>query len=154
MMATLPTPSALTRGSYAWISVVQSYHLCTSLLAQRLSELNVPLPEHEILMILLRHSGATQQQIAQGCFVAKSGVSMLLAKMDSRGMVRRDPDKTDARIKRVYLTAKGQKLAAKTFKIQQEVVELMAGPLTDEELFMLTAMMTGASARLRSASAT
>jgi DNA-binding MarR family transcriptional regulator len=153
-MSILPTPSALARGSYAWMSVVQSYHLCTSLLAQRLGELRVPLPEHEILMNLLRHPGATQQQIAQGCFVAKSGISMLLAKMDSSGLVRRDPDKTDARIKRAYLTAKGLKLATKTLKIQQEVIELMAGPLTDEEISKLTAIMTSVSGRLRGACAT
>jgi DNA-binding MarR family transcriptional regulator len=152
-MATLTSNSNLTRGSHAWISVVQSYHLCTSLLSQRLGELNVPLAEHEILMNLLRHPGATQQQIADGCFVAKSGVSMLLAKMDHHELVRRDPDEKDARIKRAYLTSKGQKLAAKTLKVQQEIVELMAGPLSDDEIAKLTAIMTSLSARLRNAGA-
>jgi DNA-binding MarR family transcriptional regulator len=153
-MATSPTTSsALARGSHAWISVVQSYHLCTGLLTHRLNELKVPLPEHEILMNLMHHPGATQQQIAQGCFVAKSGVSMLLAKLDRSGLVRRDSDKVDARIKRVYLTAKGQKLAVKTLKIQQDIVELMAGPLSDDEIAKLTALMTSISSRLREVTA-
>jgi DNA-binding MarR family transcriptional regulator len=102
-------------------------------------------------MALLRSPGATQQQITKGCFVAKSGVSMLLVKFEKGGLIRRTDDESDARIKRTFLSAKGEKLALKTLKIQQSVVELMAKTLSDTELKGVADVMESVSARLRTA---
>jgi DNA-binding MarR family transcriptional regulator len=139
------------RGAEAWLKVVEAYNLCVQLLGERLALVSVPVPDHEVLMTLLRNPGATQQQVAKGCFVAKSGVSMLLAKLEKEGLVKRQPDEIDARIKRTYLTAKGNKLAAKTMKIQQEIVALMANPLSDEDLNTIKQVMENVSARLKEA---
>jgi DNA-binding MarR family transcriptional regulator len=144
-------PRPLDRGTHAWLKVVEAYNLCDQLLGQRLALVNVPVPDHEVLMTLLRNPGATQQEVAKGCFVAKSGVSMLLAKLEKTGLVRREPDEVDARIKRAYLTAKGEKIAAKTMKIQQQIVELMAKPLSDAELNTIAQAMESVSARLKAA---
>jgi DNA-binding MarR family transcriptional regulator len=141
----------LDRGAEAWLKVVEAYNLCVQLLGERLAMVGVPVPEHEVLMTLLRNPGATQQQVAKGCFVAKSGVSMLLAKLEKEGLVKREPDEIDARIKRTYLTAKGNKLAAKTKKIQQEIVALMANPVSDEELNTIKQVMENVSTRLKEA---
>jgi DNA-binding MarR family transcriptional regulator len=139
------------RGAEAWLKVVEAYNLCVQLLGERLAMVGVPVPEHEVLMTLLRNPGATQQQVANGCFVAKSGVSMLLAKLEKEGLVKREPDEIDARIKRTYLTAKGNKLAAKTMKIQQEIVALMASPVSDEDLHTIKQVMGNVSTRLKEA---
>jgi DNA-binding MarR family transcriptional regulator len=144
-------PKPLDRGTDAWLKVVEAYNLCNQLLGERLALVNVPVPEHEVLMTLLRNPGATQQQVAKGCFVAKSGVSMLLAKLEKSGLVRREPDEVDTRIKRTYLTAKGEKFAAKTMKIQQEIVELMAKPISDTELNTISQVMESVSSRLKAA---
>jgi DNA-binding MarR family transcriptional regulator len=141
----------LDRRTEAWLKVVEAYNLCVQLLGERLALVGVPVPDHEVLMTLLRNPGATQQQVAKGCFVAKSGVSMLLAKLEKEGLVKRQPDEIDARIKRTYLTAKGNKLAAKTMKIQQEIVALMANPLSDEDLNTIKQVMENVSARLKEA---
>jgi DNA-binding MarR family transcriptional regulator len=140
-----------SRGTEAWLNVVEAYGLCDQLLTERLSKVGVPVAEHDVLMALLRNPGATQQQVAKGCFVAKSGVSMLLLKLESAGLVRREADKTDGRIKRTYLSAKGEKLAIKTLKIQQEIVELMAKPLSDNDLNHVATIMENVSARLKAA---
>lgn len=142
----------LARGTDAWLKVVESYNLCVQLLAVRLATINVSVAEHDVLMALLHNPGATQQQVAKGCFVAKSGVSMLLAKLAASGLVRREPDAFDARIKRAYLNAKGLKTATKALKIQQAVVELMANPIADAELKNIATLMDGVSSRLRAAS--
>jgi DNA-binding MarR family transcriptional regulator len=140
-----------SRGTESWLKVVEAYNLCDQLLAARLAVLKVPVPDHEVLMTLLRNPGATQQQVAKGCFAAKSGVSMLLLKLETAGLVRRDPDQTDARIKRAFLTAKGEKLAAKCLKIQLEIVELMANPVSDADLKTIASVMQSVSTRLKEA---
>jgi DNA-binding MarR family transcriptional regulator len=140
----------LARGTYAWITVVEAYNLCIAQLAARLAEVNVPIAEHEILMNVAKHPGASQQQVAKNCFVAKSGVSMLLAKLEREGLIERCPDANDSRVRKVFLTPKGKKLAEKTARIQQDIVALMADPISDVDLKRLATLMEGVSKRLRS----
>jgi DNA-binding MarR family transcriptional regulator len=125
----------------AWLKVVEAYNLCDKVLSARLAEVNVTVPEHEVMIVLLRHPGATQQHIAKGCFVAKSGVSMLLGRLEKQALVRRESDGEDARVKRAYLTSSGDRLARKTLKIQQELVALMAQPLKAAELATIASAM-------------
>jgi DNA-binding MarR family transcriptional regulator len=141
----------LARGTDAWLNVIEGYNLCVQLLGKRLEKANVSVAEHDVLMALLHHPGATQQQIAEVCFVAKSGVSMLLAKFEISGLVRRQADESDARIRRAYLTAKGEKIALKTFAIQQEIVDLMAKQVSDSDLKTIATVMESVSTRLKAA---
>jgi DNA-binding MarR family transcriptional regulator len=129
--------------------VVEAYNLCDRVLCARLAPLNVTIPEHEVLINLLRRPGATQQDIAKGCFVAKSGVSMLLARLEKNHLVRREEDDKDARVKRAFLTVDGDRLARKGLKIQEEVVALMAHPLSESELKGLSKSMERVSQALR-----
>jgi DNA-binding MarR family transcriptional regulator len=145
---------AKMRGTEAWLKVVEAYNLCDKVLVSRLAAVNVPIAEHEVLMTLLRNPGATQQEIAKGCFVAKSGISMTLLRLESLELVRREADTTDARIKRTYLTSKGEKLAQKTFKIQQELVQVMASPLSDSDLKSISLLMEKVSTELRAITTT
>jgi DNA-binding MarR family transcriptional regulator len=136
------------RGVKAWLSVVQAYNLCDQLLTQRLSRANAPVVEHEILIHLLRKPGSTQQQIALGCFATKSGISMLLSKLEASELIYRVADSRDARIKCVHLTKRGEKLAEQSLKIQAEVVNLMASALTDLELELIFKVMNSVSEKL------
>ncbi len=139
----------LARGTEAWLKVVEAYNLCTQLLGERLAKANVSVAEHDVLMALLHNPGATQQQIAKLCFVAKSGVSMLLVKLHASGLIRRQADESDARIKRAFLTVKGEKLALRTLHIQQDIVDLMAKPISDGDLTIIATLMENVSTRLR-----
>ncbi len=139
-------PSALAVQS--WMTVVRAYNLCDAVLVKELAMLDLPLPEHEVLANLLRQPGITQQQLAQRCFVAKSGVSMLVGRMESAGHLRRETDTVDARLKRLHLTAKGQALANKAQAIQNQVVSAMVGAISDDELTTIAKAMQSASAAL------
>jgi DNA-binding MarR family transcriptional regulator len=133
----------------AWLKVVEAYNLCDKVLGARLAKVKVTIPEHEVMIVLLRHPGATQQHIARGCFVARSGVSMLLARLEKQGLVRRESDTKDARVKLTYLTATGERLARKTLKIQQDVVAIMGEPLSSSDLKIVSKVMERVSQALR-----
>jgi DNA-binding MarR family transcriptional regulator len=141
----------LQRGAKSWLAVVQTYNLCNELLGLRLAKSKAPVIEHEILINLLRAPGATQQQIAQRCFATKSGVSMSLAKLEKNGLVRREAHQTDARVKLVFLTASGLKVATQSMQVQKELVELMASELTDAQLETIYKLMTKVCERLEAA---
>lgn len=141
------TPSS-PHGTQTWLAVVRAYNLCDAVMTARLAELGVRVVEHEVLANLSTAPGITQQQLAARCFVAKSGVSMLLAQMEERGWVRREVDAADARLKRLQLTTAGEVLARQTLAVQAEVVRAMVADDGDAELDQVRDAMQRVSQRL------
>lgn len=149
---TKPTRSTKPRpaphGTRVWLSVVRAYGLCDAVMTARLAELGLRVGEHEVLANLATHPGLTQQALAARCFVAKSGVSMLVAQMEKQGLVRRDADPLDARAKRLTLTPDGEALASRTLAVQAEVVGAMVANTSDADMATVTRVMETASTAL------
>lgn len=118
----------------AWFAVVRAYNLCDAAMSARLSELGLRVTEHEVLANLALKPGMTQQELATRCFVAKSGISMLLTRLEEREWLRREADGRDQRAKRLYLTATGETLAKQAMAIQDDIVTAMMAPLTLQEM--------------------
>ena len=127
---------------------MRAYNLCDAELGRRLAVLGVPTPEHEILVNLRRDPGITQQTLAQRCFSAKSHISVLLVALEKRKWVRRVADPADARVKRLYLAAAGERMALKTAAVQAEVVAVMAQAMTAQEMAVVGDAMGRVSERL------
>ena len=149
-MATRPASRAPSspHGTQTWLAVVRAYNLCDAVMTARLAELGLRVGEHEVLATLATVPGITQQELAARCFVAKSGVSMLLTQMEGKALVMREADAADARIRRLFLTPTGQALAAKTLRVQFDVVSAMVEGATEAELDVVTTVMQRASVRL------
>ena len=96
----------------------------------------------------MHNPGITQQTLAKRCFVAKSGISMLLTRMESQALLRREADASDGRIKRLYLSTEGEALAQQTMAIQDEIVKRMMEPLSDDELASMTELSERVAAQL------
>ena len=84
--------------SKAWLSVVHAYNLCDTAIAAPQAPLGLRVGEHEVFANLLLAPGITQQALAQRCFVAKSGISMLLTRMEAQDLLRREADAKDVLI--------------------------------------------------------
>lgn len=149
-----PGISSSPHGTQSWLAVVRAYNLCEAVIGARLAELGLRVGEHEVLANLATLPGMTQQELAARCFVAKSGVSMLLTQMDARGWVVREADSADARVWRLSLTKAGLALAKRCLKIQSDLVTVMVGDATEAELAMVTNVMQRMSTRLEGLRAT
>jgi DNA-binding MarR family transcriptional regulator len=153
-VSSLPTGSSRAQGATSahatltWIAVVRAYHLCDSVLHVRLAALGLKLAQHEVLINLLRAPGMSQQELSAHCFVAKSGMSMLITRLAALDWVVRRGDPVDARLKRLYLTAKGARLAEKARQVQVEVIAAMAESVSDAELREVGEVMQRVSGRL------
>lgn len=141
-------PHDKNTATLAWLSVVRVYNLCDAAMATRLAALGLRVGEHEVLANLLRAPGITQQELAKRCFVAKSGISMMLTRMEGQGLLRREADANDGRIKRLYLSDTGELLAQQSVAIQDEIVTLMMAPLSGDELAMMTTLAARVSEQL------
>jgi DNA-binding MarR family transcriptional regulator len=134
----------------SWLSVVRAYHLCESVMAQRLAAIGVRMAEHEVLANVLSRPGISQQALSARCFSAKSHISALIGQFEQRKLVRREPDPADARAKQLFLTRSGEALARRTTAIQAEVVRAMAEAIGDEaQMRLVEAVMDRTSARLQ-----
>jgi DNA-binding MarR family transcriptional regulator len=127
---------------------VRAYNLCDAVMTMRLTGIGLRVGEHEVLATIATTPGITQQALAARCFVAKSGVSMLLTQMEAKGWVRRDSDGADARIRRLTLTEDGMAMAQKCLAIQAEVVTAMVAGGTEDELKAVADVMDRASVAL------
>lgn len=139
----------LDRATAAWIAVVRAYNECTATLAQRVAPLGLSLLEHEILMNLLRAPGLTQQALSERCFSAKSGISMLVARMEEAGVLLRQRSETDKRARYLFLTEAGTRQAYLALEVQTQVVMEMTKLCAPEELNLIEARMDQASVLLR-----
>jgi DNA-binding MarR family transcriptional regulator len=135
----------------SWLSVVRAYNECDALMARRFAALGVRTAEHEILANLRRDPGLTQQALAARCFTAKSSLSGVITDLEQRGWVRREVDPSDARAKRLTLTAEGSRMAERTARAQAEVVALMTAGYAQADLEQVRSVMTTVSERLRQA---
>ncbi|MCR6474799.1 MarR family winged helix-turn-helix transcriptional regulator [Variovorax sp. ZS18.2.2] len=135
-------------GTLAWLAAVRAYNLCDAVMTMRLVAIGLRVGEHEVLATIATTPGITQQALAARCFVAKSGVSMLLTQMEARGWVRRDSDGADARVRRLTLTADGTAMAQKCLALQAEVVTAMVAGGTEDELKTVADVMDRASVAL------
>jgi DNA-binding MarR family transcriptional regulator len=132
----------------AWLSVVHTYNLCDSVLGRLLSEQGYSLAQYELVVRLKREPDQTQQELANGCFQAKSGVSMLLKSLEEEGWLVRLADESDARVKRLRLTQRGRAHAKRMIEVQARVISTMVQGFPETEVARLEEMMTLVSGNL------
>lgn len=142
-------PSDARLATEAWLSVVQTYNQCSAALTRRLAPLGLSVLQHEMLMNLLRTPGMSQQQLAERCFSAKSGISMQVAAFEKDGVIERRVDPKDARARLLDLTPKGAELAGQALSVQTEIVGAMTNGHSREELADLKRRMDEITAILK-----
>lgn len=142
-------PADARLATEAWLSVVQTYNQCSAALTRRLAPLGLSVLQHEMLMNLLRTPGMSQQQLAERCFSAKSGISMQVAAFEKDGVIERRVDPKDARARLLDLTPKGAELAGQALSVQTEIVDAMTSGYDRDELADLKRRMDGIAAILK-----
>lgn len=127
--------SPLTRvpGFTAWLSAARACQLCQKSVAAAIEPLDLELAHYDVLSNVLHSPGVTQQVLAQRLLVAKSNVSVLLASLERRGLVRRQEDESDGRVRRVFLTEAGDRLARQATARHAEILARMMAPLSPAE---------------------
>ena len=130
------------RGFEAWLTVGRTNLKVHRALNLLLAELDLSLAQHEILATIHRYSGLTQRELSEQLLVVKSNATALLKKLEARGLIRREPDPEDSRIKRLSLTRSGDALVQRSFAVQTRVISAMASVMSDDELEHTASVMT------------
>lgn len=83
-----------------------------SAIEERVRPLGLTRPEYTALSVLQTRSGLSNAQLARRCYVTPQSMSEVILALESRGLIRRAPDRLNRRILRTVLTSKGNEVLA------------------------------------------
>jgi MarR family transcriptional regulator, organic hydroperoxide resistance regulator len=141
------TPLDDIAGFSTWLSVARACHLCERALSAALEPHGLEVSHYDVLANVVRDEGLTQQVLARRLLVAKSNVSALLTALERKGLIVRDRDPDDARLRRIVLTPAGRRITGKAMREHGRIVTLMMGALTPSETETIHAVMGKISAK-------
>jgi DNA-binding MarR family transcriptional regulator len=113
----MPAPRSLNSNLIFLCSELS--HLVHRALTTSLAEkkINVTVEQFAVLALLFYNDGINQQEISEGLNRNKTTIARVISNMERNKLIVRATDKTDARGKLIYLTAKGK-------AIQKQGIEL------------------------------
>jgi DNA-binding MarR family transcriptional regulator len=91
----------------------------------KLKPIGISIPQSFILINLLQEDGATLKDIGNKSLIDSSSMTVLVDKLEKKGLVERHIDTLDHRAIRVFITNKGKIVAGEVFKLSEEINNLL-----------------------------
>jgi DNA-binding MarR family transcriptional regulator len=111
------------------------------LLERLLKPLGLTSKQWYVLAFLSRQDGMTQTELAAEFDLSKVAMGGLVERMEFAGLVARESDYTDARIRRIYLTRAGKRTLRRVQGQTIGVAEQILGRSTKEEVATLVEVL-------------
>lgn len=95
-----------------------------------------------VLAYLSRHDGMIQSDLASTLELGKAALGGLIDRLEASTYIERRPDATDRRVKRVYLTARGNQIVKEMRALSHDMSEQILMGLNHEQRLDLANMLT------------
>ncbi|MEO0061656.1 MAG: hypothetical protein RLZZ08_216 [Pseudomonadota bacterium] len=106
----------------------------TRLLDRRMARQGASLARTKVLLLIRRQGGSLKAaDIAEMFSLAPRTVTDTLDGMERQGLIRREPDAHDRRVKRILLTDAGSDALSATEPMRRELIGQVIGALTETE---------------------
>jgi len=115
----------------------------------RVVDAGLRVPEWRVLAILLDRDGAMITRLANMALIEQSRLTRIIDQMDNRGLVRRKSDSNDGRRVRVFLSAKGKRLAQSLVEDARIHEQGLLESLSDANVDQLKPLLTALLAKLQ-----
>ena len=115
---------------------------------RRVAALDITRAQWTVLARLARKPGCTQTELADMMEVERATAGRLLDRLEENGMVRREADPGDRRVRRVFPTAQAERHQTKLRQIADDLIDEALVDLSDAERDQLTGLMATVRARL------
>ena len=103
-------PSAFDLASRPGFLIRRLHQIHIALFMEECAAFNVTPVQYSMISVIAEQPGLEQARLAQEVGVDRATLANVVARLESRGLLRRTTTKTDRRLKRVILTAKGKRL--------------------------------------------
>jgi DNA-binding MarR family transcriptional regulator len=111
-----------------------TYRSVQKYFSKELEEFNIGWGHFAILMALYNQEGRSQDSLAQSRGFDKTMITKSILRLEKEGLVYREIDEGDKRIKRLYLTEKGKTLKPELQKVGLKLNELLLQNFDKEEI--------------------
>lgn len=129
--------ASLPRVQYAvslWLRVMKTYNLVLRE-ARKTLQNGLTLPQFDVIAQLHRElDGLTQVELTRRLLVTSANLTGIISRLESQGLVRREPHQRDRRAVRLRLTKKGERFAASVIPKHAEALSelLHIVPIEDQ----------------------
>ena len=106
----------------------------------------------KMLFFLHREPGLTQRELADRMGIAPATLSVSVRRMETAGLVRRQPDELDARVQRLFLTDDGEAMDARCREGRQFLLGTLYSGLSQDEIAAFEITLQKMTANLEAAS--
>lgn len=113
-----------------------------------LNKLGLHIGQEMLLLQLWIEEGVPQSQLATCMGVEPPTATKMLQRMEHAGLIERRPDAQDARISRVYLTARGRALEQPVLELWKQLEAQTVAGLSTTEQALLRRLLMQVSANL------
>lgn len=127
---TSTSPDALR----AWFRLMRLEARMRAAIGERLREVDLSVPQCDVLTTLGEQEGVSQQELAERLYVTKGNISGLIDRLAAAGLVERRAPPNDRRSHAIYLTEAGRRAAKRGVEIQVAFVEETLGRLAPADL--------------------
>ena len=133
----------VTPSREAMVAVLRAYGTLQRLMEPYFAEFDLTPPQFQVLCIAIRFKGEppTQRQLARELYVSFPNVTVLLKRLERKGLVERNGNPADRREKYVSVSAAGRKLLKRIWLVHQQQMDLVMHGLTVAERKEMTRLL-------------
>lgn len=95
--------------------------------------------------------GMAQAELARALGLGKVAVGSMIDRLETGGLVVRQPDALDRRVNRIFVTAKGQELLERMMEVGRRLNGVVLDRLSSEDLLVTDRVLTAIRRNLRRA---
>lgn len=106
-----------------WIAMVRAEKAVVRELTHALAPFDLKLGQLDVLMNIYRHPGMSQHDVARKLLIGRSNITMLLPQLEKQGLIRREGDKKDKRVMRLFLTEDGEAKLMEALKVYTALID-------------------------------
>lgn len=129
----------LSLSTLIWLRMARFVQNSNQLSNEHLRRFGLTVAQFEALAHIRNFEPITQSELAEGLTVSGGGISRMLARLESEGLISREQD---WKTKHISLTPKGRELLERAFPSQQEQqASLFDDSLSEDEKVQLHALM-------------
>lgn len=141
----------VTPSREAMVAVLRAYGTLQRLMEPYFAEFDLTPPQFQVLCIAIRFGEElpTQRQLARELYVSFPNVTVLLKRLERKGLVERNGNPADRREKHVGVSARGKKLLRQIWQVHQQQMDLVMKGLTVAESGQITRLLNKLTAAHR-----
>jgi MarR family transcriptional regulator, organic hydroperoxide resistance regulator len=122
-----PSSDGLTLDEQLCFAVYSAAHAFTAAYKPALEPLGLTYPQYLVLMVLWERDGQSVKEVGQKLFLDSGTLTPLLKRLEAAGFVRRQRDKADERVVRIFLTDQGRDVRKTGAEARAAVVCALGG---------------------------